>query len=359
MIVDVTGFGWSGSGALHDLLREYDDVHFASFEDFEFTLLWEVDGIADLEYKLCDKHCRYGDSDKAIQRFLSKAKSLEDIKCFRYKELFHGDFFMLCKKYIDDLTQVEYNARNYDEIISNDFKEKRYMFLTKLWSRLLCNRIVWPIVWKLFHRNIVRDIVKPNNHTIRLAYNPEKFIERTHQLMNDLFAYLRPENRLIPIITDQFFPPDCPERFFKYIDEEAKCIVVKRDPRDLYLLSKFAYHSFIPIPTKTVEDFIIFYKKTIEETITPDTTRHITINFEDLVYDYDNTVKKIEDFVCVKAHTKKYAYFDPNKSIQNTQLYNYYKDCENDIRKIEAAVPASLFPFEFYSHSDVIRNKVY
>ena len=77
MIVDVTGFGWSGSGAVHDLLREYDDVHFASFDDFEFTLLWMVDGIADLEYKLCEKHCRYGDSDRAISRFLEINKKLE------------------------------------------------------------------------------------------------------------------------------------------------------------------------------------------------------------------------------------------------------------------------------------------
>lgn len=360
MIVDVTGFGWSGSGAVHDLLREYDDVQFASFDDFEFTLLYQVDGIADLEYKLCQKHCRYGDSDKAISRFLTLVKALEDTKGFKYNELFKGQFYNICEKYIKKLTQVEFEARNFDDVMSKGFREKRYIFERAIWSRLLCNRLIYPIMQKLFHRNLVNEIVKPNKHRIFLSYNPEKFLETTQEFMEDLLSFFQINNpKQLPLVTDQFFPPDGPEPYFKYVKEPAKCIVVKRDPRDLYLLAKFAYNSIFPIPTNTIDDFIVFYRKTIEETITPDTDKHITINFEELVYNYDETVKKIETFIGATSHCKKNQFFDPNKSINNTQLFNYYTDCKDDVAKIVSALPSSLFPFEKYQKLESGRHIVY
>ena len=101
MVIDVTGFGWSGAGAVHDLLREYDDVQFAAYDfDWEFTLLWSVDGIYDLEHKLCEKHCRFVDSNAAIKRFMRLVKALEKSKYLNYDKVFKGDFSNLCQKYI-------------------------------------------------------------------------------------------------------------------------------------------------------------------------------------------------------------------------------------------------------------------
>lgn len=359
MIIDITGFGWSGSGAVHDLLREYDDVHFASFEDFEFTLLWMVDGIADLEYKLCDKHCRCYDSEKAIQRFLDLTKKLECTKSFKYKEIFHGEFYSKCKEYIDDLTQIEFQARNFDDVMSSSIKEKWYKARKYVLGRVLCNRFVSPIVWKLFHRNIIPELVKANKHTIFLSYNPDNFIERTRLFITDLFSYLRVPSDERPIITDQFFPPDLPERFFNYVDETVRCIIVRRDPRDLYLLSKYAYHSDIMIPSNSVDDFILFYKKTIEEASNHNNESIMDINYEELVYNYDNTVERIESFLGIHSHTLKHRFFIPERSIHNTQLFNFYKNCNEDVEKIEVALPRSLFPFEKYSNKMSKRNYVY
>lgn len=360
MIVDVTGFGWSGSGAVHDLLREYDDVHFASFADFEFTLLWMVDGIADLEYKLCDKHCRYGDSDRAISRFLDINKKLENTNSFGYKELFKGNYYNLCKQYIEDLTQVEFEARNFDDVMSSSLKERLYIIKKNILGRLLNNRIVSPLMWKMFHRNIIPELAKPNTHLVRLSYNPDHFIERTHKLIEELFTYLRTDDNVgKPMITDQLLPPDCPDRFVKYVGEPMKCIVVKRDPRDLFLLTKHAYNSIIPIPTKRVEDFIVFYKKTIEETIMPDNDWRITIDFEDLVYDYEKAVNRISDFIGISSHLRVKQFFDPNKSVQNTQLFNYYDNCEKEIKQIEEALPNSLYPFEKFEFKAFSRKNIY
>lgn len=50
MILNVCGFGWSGSGAYIDLLREYEETEFPTDKDWEVTFLWVSDGIIDLEY---------------------------------------------------------------------------------------------------------------------------------------------------------------------------------------------------------------------------------------------------------------------------------------------------------------------
>ena len=52
MIIDVTGFGWSGSGAYEDLLKEYSELQYPFICDAEQSILYNVDGIKDLEFKL-------------------------------------------------------------------------------------------------------------------------------------------------------------------------------------------------------------------------------------------------------------------------------------------------------------------
>ena len=61
------------------------------------------------------------------------------------------------------------------------------------------------------------------------------------------------------------------------------------------------------------------------------------IQFEDLVYKYDETLKKIYNFTGLSEneHINKFIKFDPNYSILNTKLWknkNYYS---RDIVKIE------------------------
>ena len=95
MIVNVSGFCWSGAGAVHDLLREYSDVEFLAVDwekvDLEFTLLWEPDGIRDLEYKLCQKHNSFGDSNTAIKRFLRLVKAQNKTSFLHYDTQFNGE----------------------------------------------------------------------------------------------------------------------------------------------------------------------------------------------------------------------------------------------------------------------------
>lgn len=353
MIVDVTGFGWSGSGAVHDLLREYDDVKFASFKyDWEFTLLWDVDGIYDLEHKLCHKHCRYGDSEEALDRFLKRTEAMNHVPALQYEKIYKGKFFDICQKYADSLTQIKFRARNFREHIYPDRKEKTYLIADKFLGNSLIKAV--------FGKSLTNSFFSPSSHLIRFSYNPDKFLERTHLFMEELLSYVRDKDDYdTPLITDQMFPPDCPSMFFKYIREPKKCIIVRRDPRDTYLLAKRRFNSVVPIPVDTVEDFILFYKKTIEETKIPDTDDILNVRFEDLIYNYESTKKKIEDFIGIGLHKRERQYFNPNISINNTQLFNLYDNIGADIMKIEDALPDSLFPFDNYPSLGKNRERVF
>lgn len=358
MIIDVTGFGWSGAGALEDLLREYDDLRFLAVDwqkhDWEFTILWEADGIYDLEHKLCFKHCRCGDSSTAIKRFLRLVEAQNRTSFLHYDEQFNGEYYQICKRYIDDLIQFRFKGRTFEEVMYPDLKERVLGCYNTVVKKLFGNHIVQ----NLFHRDFFHYLSHPNKNTISVSYNPPHFLSRTQQLMDELLSFSRTD-KSYPLVTDQLFPPDSPKMFFKYINEPKKCLVVRRDPRDMYLLAKKTYHSEIPIPVENVDDFILYYRNIIQDTKLPDDESVLSVDYEDLIYNYEQTKLKIESFVGVKSHIRQYEFFDPQKSINNTQLFNLYDDYREDIKTIEASLPQSLYPFEKYPKLGKGRYKIY
>lgn len=345
MIVNVSGFGWSGAGAVHDLLREYSDAEFLAVDwrnvDLEFTLLWEPDGIRDLEYKLCQKHNSFGDSNTAIKRFLRLVKAQNKTSFLHYDTQFNGEYEAICRRYIEDLVQFRFKGRTFEEVMYPDMKERVLGCYNQVVARLLGNHIVRNV----FHQDLSHHLTHPHLNTIYVSYNPTFFLERTQDLMEELLSYSRRE-RSFPLITDELFPPDSPQDYFKYVKEPAKCIVVRRDPRDLYLLAKQTYHSEIPIPSETVDDFIMFYKTMIEDTKVNDHESILNIDYEDLIYQYDTTRRRIEEFVGISNHARKHEFFKPMQSINNTQLFHLYDGYDKEIQKIATLLPGSLYPFE-------------
>ena len=72
------------------------------------------------------------------------------------------------------------------------------------------------------------------------------------------------------------------------------------------------------------------------------------LHFEELIYNCEDTTKKIADFVEVKNHVRKGECFKPAHSRNNSQLFKKYSGFEDDIKKIEKELPEYLFPFEKY-----------
>ena len=344
MILDLTSFGWSGCGAYHDLIREYDNVDYPYKGDWEFDFFWAVDGLYDLEYKLCHKHCRIYDSDLAISRFLHLAKVYEKEEVLGYNKVFlKTSFYDLCKDYIEKLVSINIKARCLNECVHPNKKEPFIKIYNNTIGKLLCNRITRKVFGKYF----VEGFKFYNPHLMQIAYNPERFDEITQEFVATLLSEIRHDANKV-LIMDQMFPPDCPQLFQKYVKEEHKSIIVRRDPRDTYITMKKLTRFPLPIP-HSLDDFIWFYKTIVGETILPDTENRISVNFEDLIYQYDATVRKIENFIDIGKHIRPKSKFDPERSKNNTQLVGLYPQFEDDIRVIEKELKDYLFPFEKYS----------
>ena len=344
MILDITSFGWSGSGAYHDLLREYDKTEYPYEGDWEFSLLWMVDGIYDLEDKLCHKCCRVYDSDIAIQRFLSIAKILDKSSMIGYNKVFKAPtFYELCSDYINKLIGIKFPGHCFNDITHPNKWEKysaiynKYNLAVQLF---LCNRYTR----KLGINKYTNKLFFHNPHEMKVAYFPKDFLEITQDFIDQLFDYMRTDKSNV-LVMDQMFPPDCPDLFYKYVREETKSIIVRRDPRDTYIAMNEASYYPYPIP-KTINEFIWFYKNIVEGSRVPDNDNRISINFEDLIYKYDETVNKLNAFIDLGNHTHPKKWFDPNVSINNTQLITLYPKYANDVKRIEEELPGSLYPFE-------------
>lgn len=136
---------------------------------------------------------------------------------------------------------------------------------------------------------------------------------------------------------------------FKYFDN-PKAIISDRDPRDTYVFAKeFLLSKGRQIPTDSVENFIIYYKNMRKQLSTYVNHEDIIyLRFEDLIYRYDNSIEKIKKFLNVETHYRKREIFDPNLSINNTQVYKRYPKYKEDIDKIEKELPEYLYDFESF-----------
>lgn len=344
MILDITSFGWSGSGAYHDLMREFDGAELACKGDWEFSLLWDVDGIYDLDQKLCHKCCRVYDSDIAFQRFLHRAKVLSEEPFMSYTRVYpNGLFYSLCKSYVDKLVEIRLLARSFNDWVYPTRYDKYIQQYNKVIRRLFGNHIIANVVGKSLSENLQFY----NPHEMLIAYKPDNFMEITQNFIQDLIDRARTDKSKI-FVSDQMLPPDNQELFLKYIKEPIKTIVVRRDPRDTFIAMRESGSFPNPIP-RNIDDFIWFYKNIVVKSLLPDTDNRLTLYFEDLIYEYDKTLNKLQSFIHMGEHTRPKSFFKPDVSINNTQLLGLFPKYKKEIERIEKEIPEALFPFQKYS----------
>lgn len=349
MIVSVSGFGWSGSGAVLDLLREYSDLEVA-FDgwnvDPEFILIAEVDGIRDLEYHLTERPSRIS-SYLAIQRFRELVNSYN--KYMLVDQVFEGKLIEITEDYISKLVDFKLIGATYHEYYQTSPIVFKYNYLM---TRLLHNRLS-----RTFFKDVYKKFLYEKVTDMYVSYKPCNFIEITKDYLERIFNYLW-KNKDFPLVFDQMLPADNPIPFMSYL-EDAKCIVVRRDPRDTYILAKKIYNSSIPIPTESVESFVDFYRKIVHETMIKDTPSVLCIQYEDLIYCYNETKVKIEGFLGISCHANPKMKFNPAISANNTQLYKKYKEYSADIKIIEELLPSSLYPFDLKPQINTVGTNIF
>ena len=331
MQLGVCGFGYSGSGAVLDLLKEYEGVFVADKVELSFT--FKPDGLNDLRKAISTEPTRHWSSDTAIRRFIKFMKRKRSI----YNRATNGEFGHLSDEFIDSIIQVTwsgYTGTHYyqDSNISFLFNQ-----LIALHIRVLYERIFKPLNLNL----------KPQKSMYYSYMKETEFNQLAHDFVQKVLASITDKTNTI-IAVDQLFSANRPQDSFAYFDD-PRAILVLRDPRDTFLLAKRAvgiYSKFIPVDK--VENFIKYYKGLMRSrSYGIDKGRILEISFEDLIYRNSEMRNTIETFLGLSGkRVGGSIHFKPEVSINNTQLWRRYPEYSVDINKIEDALTEYLYHFE-------------
>lgn len=332
MVIGVCGFGSSGSSAVTDYLKEFSST--SVLDDVEFTLPFIPDGLKDLDYHLNECIAKYYSSDVALTRF----KMCVDYLATELDGYTGGKFKKLSYQYIDSILQykrIGYGSSDY--IIFNGFFH-RYLGLSIMKGRII------PFIEKITKRSIVMWPMREMMFSIK----PDNFYTYTQQYIKQILIAMGADMTK-PVILNQPFPGNDPVSYFKFFDK-AKAIVVDRDPRDTYAFAKkFLKNAGRYIPTDSVEQFVHYYKN-MREGMPYQTNKEkvLLIKFEDLVYNYEDTSRQIDEFCGIKKEERIKTLFVPKHSINNTQVFRRYPELSKDIEFIERELNKYLFDFGKY-----------
>jgi len=328
--IGVCGSYSTGSSAYSDLLMEFDDAQVLDAIEFVFT--YYPDGLECLDYNI-NNYRKYMSSYVAINRF-KKLIYWQSRKIASKKKI-----KQIVNKYLNKIIQISWKGHGYADIMIRPSFE------------IFVKRILFTLA-KILHFNklsLLYPALFP--HNIEISIMPENFDLASKEFINDILDLMGGNQKSLTVL-DQPFEGCNPVKSFKYFDN-PKAIIVDRDPRDIYLyVKKFLRprgREGFQVPCDNVDIFIEYIRLMHK---TPDNLKDrddiMFINFEHLIYDYENTIKKVSDFTGVSQHAHKGKYFKPACSRSNTQLFKIYSDFEADIKKIERELTCYLFPFDNY-----------
>lgn len=340
-IIMTCGYMGSGSSAATDLVSEYKNIN-NDHRDFEYVFLHCPNGVFDLEDKLLIGNNSIR-SDEAIHSFLNTMKDLYDKKFWwpgYYKNIIGPDFYNEVLKYINELIDIESN--NYWYYQENP---TRKMQLKKACYELLA---------RLKGKHTTKKVLRYDK--ILLSYKrPEEFYEITRKFIYKILDMIDSDNDNTMLL-DQLFLPHNLYRIDNYFkDDEIKAIVVERDPREIFVLNKYAWaKKGIDVPYSfDVKKFCKQYKSIREMEKIVDSKNVLRIRFEDLVYNYDETEKKVTKFLGYEQsdHINKFKRFNPEISIKNTQVFLSSEEYKEECEYIEKELGKYLynFPRKVYS----------
>ncbi len=327
-VITSTGFGDSGSSAVTDLLSEYDGIKSYGSE-WECTFLHASDGLGDLEEAVKEGHRLK--VDFAITRFLELSKRLDNQN--DYKNTFKGKFFELSKIFVEAFTEAKWNGMYEDRLpffeSGLNKKQKKYINFAKANYKISKSK-----QFDMYES----DSWRPNYvacSDMYYACDLQKFYKCAKKYTHSLFELAAEGSDRLYL--DQLIPPISINKYINYFDDEIKVFVVDKDPRDLFIVENL-YNGSRYVPYENVEVFVNWYNFTRSKSIESKNEKFTYFcKLDDLVFDYENQCKKIEDFLSIKSdlHIKNLQYFDPKKSCVNIRLYEKYDNFMEEIKQIE------------------------
>ncbi|MDH6366296.1 MULTISPECIES: hypothetical protein [unclassified Breznakia] len=335
-IVTCTGYYGTGSSAVTNILQEFNNIKCAG--DYEVRFVMDPKGVSDLEYFLIENPNRHN-SSHALKEFIRYTDFLNGIGSFnKYKKYFNNQFDSLTKRYINDLTEIKYGGFWHYDVYD---KGKIYLFFNRLYNKF--KKIYTKILFKKSYPKLSFFGIEAN------AYCPttdEKvFLDSTVKYTNSLLEAAGLDENYEYICIDQIVPPSNIKRYSRYF-EDIKVVIVERDPRDIFIHdTKIWTQSLVP---KNVEKFCEWYKWTRAIPINDANNNVLKIQFEDLIYNYEESIYSIGNFLNIdldKHHVDKMKVFKPDVSIKNTEVWMKFPEEIEHIKYIERELEAYCYDF--------------
>lgn len=343
MNIAITGYYGTGSSAVVDLLAEYEGCSECGLHSYEHIPLYIPDGLFDLEHKLIlgnDLHR----SDEAIKAFRNAMYALNDnyYGWFgSYKYHFGDAFKELVDRFLNKIVQYRYNGEWYYYYEDNHFSPKKFI--------KDCIKTIVPGKQVVGAFGKVSEI--PEEQAMELSFVSEnEFYTYAREFVKDYFAMIN-QQKTQNLIIDHLVFPHHSYKIDKYFDEDFRLIIVDRDARDLYTLCKHVWprmNIFAPYPSEK-KAFVELWNRIRAAERPCDSKYVLRVHFEDLIYEYDQTVARIEQFVGLKPeqHIAPKTRFDPTRSINNTQNFRIRPEWTEDVADFsELTKDIYDFPYE-------------
>lgn len=334
MIIGACSFGSTGSSAVTDYLCEYGNVQV--LDKIEFTWVSGVDGLVDLEFHLNHPHNRTADSITAIDRYRQRAKRL--LHVYEKDGGIDSKVFMSSvDEFLHSITQVKWT-----------WEISRQMNFFEKNIRRITDRIIPRLEMKLG-----RQLNCWPMEEVSLSVCPENFEAAARVHVKELLKAMGADFSK-PIILDQPFSGNNPQVCFKYF-EDPYAVVVDRDPRDNYVFANTRLLGWNHFMAATpVEKFVKYYRALRDnQPYRQKNERVLCLQFEDMVYHYDEATEKIRKFFNLGGNPAPKTIFNPQKSMANTQVWKRYPQFAKDIEYIEKELPEYLFDYTNCPEPDI------
>lgn len=344
--VAVTGYVGTGSSAIIGLLREFENFEVSIADPYEHIVFYVPDGLFDLEYKLL--HCNDPHrSDEAINSFINKMKWLSENNFGwfgSYENLYQQRFMNIVYDFVNEISK-QGHGKWY-----NQYRKVKFS-LAKVPLQLAA-KVVYKRPVAVWGRQYV---YRKQNETYNAFPTEKEFYEAAQKFVSRYLDLTSDEYK--NGIYDHLIWPSQIDKIDRFFPENFKVIHVDRDPRDLYVINKIYWSqppNFEAAPFPIDIDEYCEYMKRLRMFDGGKSEKALKIQFEDLIYKYDETVEKIAGFlnIDINKHIEKFRIFDPKKSIKNTQAFLINDETKKAGELIKVKLPELIYDFPYENKTE-------
>lgn len=349
MRIFALGYSGTGSSAIVHLLNEYENCKKDFGKAYEHIIFYAPHGLFYLEDVILRSNSLYR-SDAALNDFYDEMKRLNDndFAFFGgYKKKYGNRFMQIVDDFINSL--VEFSRIGG---WSNDYSFKFSVKQTIKDCLGLRNKD------ESFRPFGMRLDTNGKDGKINFCFDsPDEFYRKARVFIDNYFDMIGYKKDQV-IVTDQLLQPQFLKRFMNYSHQDDRFIIFRRDCRDIFINSKYIRqrHNHLPNFPTDAEKFSSFYSRFLRTEPIFEDKRILRLNFEDLVYKYDETVEIIESFIGkdkLGRHIHSKKIFNPEQSIKNTQLFTINDKWKEECKIIEMLLHDYLYDFPYKINTSI------